>query len=60
MSPRIDLIVEVLPTPLRPSRAVTPEAGTSNETSSTTCWPGDAAVQALDDEDGLAHTDSPR
>ena len=32
-------MVEVLPTPLRPSSAVMPVAGTVKVTSSTTCWP---------------------
>ena len=39
ISPRMALIVDVLPTPFRPSRAVTPVAGTSKLTLSTTCWP---------------------
>jgi hypothetical protein len=37
MSPRMPRMVDVLPTPLRPSTAVIPVAGTSKETSSTTC-----------------------
>src|SRR5690606_36489549 len=36
-NPKIPLMVLDLPTPLRPRRAVIPVAGTSNETSSTTC-----------------------
>ena len=37
--PRTALMVLVLPTPLRPSSAVTPVSGTEKDTSSTTCCP---------------------
>ena len=39
MRPRMPRSVEVFPTPLRPSTAVIPVAGTSKVTSSTTCCP---------------------
>ena len=46
--PMMALMVLVLPTPLRPSSAVMPVAGTVKETSSTTCWPAMWALRPVD------------
>ena len=51
MSPRIDLIVEVLPTPLRPRSAVTPSRAPRRTTSSTTCWPAMRPLRPATRED---------